>query len=135
MKKRKLIVVLFVLFTGIIHPLFAQKFDVDTLVYNGNSNQYINLVILGDGYTNAEMTKFSTDATKFKDYFFQKAPYSNYKNYFNVFIIKTPSPESGVKHPGMSSDCGSAYLIQTTILGQLLTLQEFIGWLLREIYH
>jgi len=108
MKKRKLIVVLFVLFTGIIHPLFAQKFDVDTLVYNGNSNQYINLVILGDGYTNAEMTKFTTDATKFKDYFFLKAPYSNYKNYFNVFIIKTPSISSGVKHPGTASDCSSA---------------------------
>ena len=109
MNERKLFVALFALFACITHSLFSQKFDVDTLVYNGNSNQYINLVILGDGYTNAEMTKFSTDATKFKDYFFQKAPYSNYKNYFNVFIIKTPSPESGVKHPGMSSDCGSAY--------------------------
>ena len=107
--ERKLIVALFALFTCITHPLFAQKFDVDTLVYNGNSNQYINLVILGDGYTNAEMTKFSTDATKFKDYFFQKAPYSNYINYFNVFIIKTPSLESGVKHPGTSIDCSSAY--------------------------
>lgn len=89
-------------------PLFCQKFEVDTLVYNGSTSKYINFVILGDGYTSDQMTNFYDDAVRFKNYLLNKAPYSYYKNYFNVFLIKTPSNESGVKHPNTASDCSNA---------------------------
>lgn len=105
MKKIKLTVISLVILISIANPLFAQVFDVDTLLYNGNTNQNINLVILGDGYVSSEMDNFISDANTFKDYIFEKAPFSNYKNYFNVFIIKTPSNESGVKHPATAGDC------------------------------
>jgi len=108
MKKVKLTATSFVILIFIGNPLFAQTFDIDTLVYNGNTNQNINLVILSDGYLSTEMNNFITDANNFKNYLFGKAPYSNYKNYFNVFIIKTPSIASGVKHPNTASDCSSA---------------------------
>lgn len=77
---------------------------MDTIVYNGNSDKHINFVILSDGYTTNELSKFVIDATKFKDYFFSETPYSNYKNYFNVFIIKVPSNQSGASHPGTATD-------------------------------
>lgn len=83
----------------------AQVFDVDTIQYHGNTAAYINFVILGDGYTMAEQTKFVSDANRFKNYFFDQPPYVYYKNYFNVFVIKVPSPESGVKHPHTAADC------------------------------
>ena len=83
----------------------AQVFDVDTLQYQGNLSAYINIVIIGDGYTVAEQTKFVNDANRFKNYFFDQPPYAYYKNYFNVFVIKVPSPESGVKHPHTAGDC------------------------------
>lgn len=86
----------------------AQQYKVDTLLYNGDINKYINVVILGDGYTTAELTKYNSDATGFMNNFlFAQSPYKEYKNYFNVFTIQVPSPESGVKHPRTASDCTS----------------------------
>ncbi|HET6556260.1 MAG TPA: M64 family metallopeptidase, partial [Prolixibacteraceae bacterium] len=64
---------------------------------------------LGDGYTEDQMSDFVRDANSFKNYLFEKQPFSSYRNYFNVFIIKTPSLESGVKHPHTASDCSSAH--------------------------
>jgi hypothetical protein len=105
MKKIKFGIAIFILLLINICGSVAQTFDVDTLSYQGNTGQFINVVILGDGYTSAQINTFITDANSFKNYFFNKAPFSNYKNYFNVFIVKTPSNESGVKHPRTASDC------------------------------
>jgi hypothetical protein len=82
----------------------AQQFDVDTIVFNGNPDKHINLVILGDGYTIGELTKFITNATTFTNGFFNEIPFVNYRKYFNVFIIKVPSNESGASHPGTAAD-------------------------------
>lgn len=96
---------LFVFF-ALIYPysIHSQSFEIDTIQYNGNINKHLNLVILGDGYTNSELSKFTTDATKFTNYFFSVTPYTEYKHYFNVFSIKVPSNESGANHPGTATD-------------------------------
>jgi hypothetical protein len=87
----------------------AQVFDVDTILWSGNSSNKVNLVILGDGYTSAEQTKFITDATGVINAFFTTSPYMEYKNYFNVLAIKVISNQSGANHAKNSSDnaCGS----------------------------
>jgi len=85
---------------------FGQIFPKDSLQYNGSVNKFINLVILSDGYTSAELPKFKTDATAFMNYFFTQSPFSNYKNYFNVYTVNVPSNQSGVIHPHTASDCG-----------------------------
>jgi hypothetical protein len=84
---------------------FGQKFPKDSLMYNGNTNKFINLVIMPDGYTSAELPKFKADATAFMNYFFTQSPFSNYKNYFNVYTVNIPSNQSGVIHPHTASDC------------------------------
>jgi hypothetical protein len=84
--------------------VFSQKLDVDTILYNGNLDKHINLVILSDGYTDSELSKFVVDATSFTTAFFSEIPFSNYNNYFNVFIIKVPSNQSGASHPGTAPD-------------------------------
>jgi hypothetical protein len=86
-------------------PSKAQKFDIDTLQYYGSTEHLINLVILGDGYTAEQLAKFTSDAGNFTNYLFAKAPFSAYKSYFNVFAIKVPSAESGVKHPRTAVGC------------------------------
>lgn len=83
----------------------AQIFKVDTLQYQGASSKIVNFVILGDGYTEPQLGQFAEDARKFRDYLFSQSPYSHYRQYFNVFIIKVPSLESGVKHPMTDTDC------------------------------
>jgi len=84
--------------------LTSQVFDVDTLLYNGDPEKYINLVILGDGYMEDELETFSVDAQSFSNAMFNKSPFDQYENYFNVFIINVPSNESGADHPGTADD-------------------------------
>lgn len=87
---------------------FGQTFDVDTILINGSSDKYINLVIMGDGYTENEQDKFIQDAKNLSNHIFSESPWSNYINYFNVFAIKVVSTESGAKHPNTAPDCNSA---------------------------
>ncbi|HUH74704.1 MAG TPA: M64 family metallopeptidase [Chitinophagales bacterium] len=104
---KKLLLLIFVQLT-IWSTVHAQKFDVDTLQFNGIINKYINIVIMGDGYTSTEQDKFVLDAQNLSTYLFTQEPWSNYKNYFNIFVIRVVSAESGARHPNTASDCNSA---------------------------
>jgi hypothetical protein len=88
------IVTLFLLFFFSL-AVNAQKFDVDTIMYSGDPDVYINFVFLGDGYLESEIPKFISDVERGVDGIFNKSPYVYYKNFFNVFAIKVPSNESG----------------------------------------
>ncbi|KAA0993128.1 M64 family metallopeptidase [Dyadobacter aurulentus] len=83
---------------------FAQNFSVDTLYKTGPLINRINIVILGDGFTEAELPEFRKEAKKFADFFLGYAPYNRYRSYFNFFAISTPSEESGVSNPGNAPD-------------------------------
>lgn len=82
----------------------AQTFPVDTLLYNGNPNKFINFVFLSDGFQNAELATFKTKAQDMMNYLFTIPPFQQYKNYYNVFAIKTPSAQSGANHPQTALD-------------------------------
>lgn len=91
------------------YNLDAQTFKIDTIQFKGDVNKYINVVILGDGYTSAEQTLFKSDAANYvNNFMFSQTPYKEYKNYFNVFLIEVPSAESGIKHPRTASDYPAA---------------------------
>lgn len=83
---------------------FGQRYQVDTLQKTGSLDNRINVVILGDGFTNSEMPKFAGEARKFADFFLMFEPYSRYRDYFNFFAIRTPSKQSGVTNPGNAPD-------------------------------
>lgn len=83
---------------------FAQGPSVDTLYKTGPLPNRINVVILGDGFTEGELPKFRDEAKKFADFFLDYAPYNRYKSYFNFFAIPTPSEQSGVTNPGTAPD-------------------------------
>ncbi len=104
---KKTLLVLFS-FIGILTAQ-AQIFDVDTLIWSGPTTNRVNIVILGDGYTSSEQGDFIFDASVIANGMFSTTPYSEYQNYFNVFAVKVISNQSGVTHPGNSSDndCGS----------------------------
>jgi hypothetical protein len=97
------------LFSTFFTFLNAQTLDVDTILFNGRTDNRINLVILSDGYQQAELGKFITDAMTITSALFQTSPYAEYKNYFNVFAIKVPSQESGASHPGNADDENQAH--------------------------
>lgn len=83
---------------------FGQQYQVDTLYKTGPLDNRINVVILGDGFTQQELPKFAAEAKKFADFFLAYDPYVRYRNYFNFFAIRTPSVESGVTNPGTAPD-------------------------------
>ena len=86
------------------YQCFSQQFKVDTIYKHGSIENRINVVILGDGFTQAELPVFTKEARKFADFFLDYAPYNAYRNYFNFFSIPTPSKESGVTNPGNAPD-------------------------------
>ena len=83
------------------YPVDSSSYDVDTLLYNGDADKFINLVILSDGYMEGEFSQFELDAIHVMNALFSEEPYATYQPYFNVFIIKVPSNESGASHPGL----------------------------------
>jgi hypothetical protein len=85
----------------------AQVFTVDTLVNNGNKYNRINLVFMGDGYTATQQTKFVSDVNGIVDKLFQTFPFTQYKQFFNVYAIHVISADSGASHPGTASDCNT----------------------------
>ncbi len=73
--------------------------SVTTIVNNGDPANRLDMVILAEGYTAAEQTKFATDVQNLIPNFFAQEPYKEYQNYFNVHRIDVVSAESGADHP------------------------------------
>jgi hypothetical protein len=82
-------------------PAIAQAVPFTPLVNHGNSANRIDLVIIGDGYTAADLGAgvFSRDAARALASIFSKQPYAEYEPYFNVWRVDLESPESGADHP------------------------------------
>lgn len=72
---------------------------VTTIRNNGSSANRVDLVILGDGYTSAELGKYATDAEQAVQGFFAQEPFKEYQKYFNVHRVNVTSAESGADHP------------------------------------
>ena len=73
----------------------AAAYQMDTLQWTGSTDLRINMVMLGDGYRADQLAKFNSDAKIVQAKFFSLTPLAQYKPYFNVFDIRTPSVEAG----------------------------------------
>lgn len=87
--------------------VLAQSLPVDTILYNGDPDKFINLVFLGDGYQNTELEDFLMDVENTTNAIFAAPPFKEYKSYFNVFAISAASTHSGASHP-RTAVCPSA---------------------------
>jgi len=72
---------------------------VDVILENGPSQQKVDLVILGDGYSKSEMEKFRKDAKQLSDALFSAEPFKTRAGDFNVRAVETPAEASGVCKP------------------------------------
>jgi len=66
---------------------------------NGPSSEKVDLLILGDGYTSAEMPKFLAQVRRMSDHLFQVSPFRERAKDFNVWAMAVPTQESGVSRP------------------------------------
>ena len=78
----------------------AQAEPVTAVRLNGSSNR-VDIVVLGDGYTSAEIAsgKYANDVETFVQRIFAQEPYLEYQEFFNVRRVDVTSAESGSDHP------------------------------------
>ena len=72
----------------------------DAWIGNEDYTKAVDIVILPEGYTQAEMGKFVKDCDFFVKSLFSYAPYDRYRESFNVRGLMVPSEESGCTMPG-----------------------------------
>jgi len=77
----------------------SDRGTVWTLFENGAPERKVDLLILGDGYTTAEMPKFHADAKRLVDTLFSVTPFKERKSDFNVRALDLPSADSGIDRP------------------------------------
>jgi hypothetical protein len=66
---------------------------------SGPPSSKVDLLLLGDGYTAAEMGKWHADARRLAEVLFSVSPFKERRGDFNVWALDTPSDESGVARP------------------------------------
>ena len=72
---------------------------VATIRDNGDPNERVDIVILGDGFTAGEQAAFRSHAATLHDRLFADAPFREYAAFFNVHTVEVVSEESGADHP------------------------------------
>ena len=69
------------------------------MLESGPATDCIDVAILAEGYTAAEMDVFYADAQKACDALFAHEPFKHLKSRFNVVAVGSPSDDSGVSIP------------------------------------
>jgi hypothetical protein len=87
----------FMLLTGGLPGVWGAP--VTTVLNNGDPANRVDLAILGDGYTAAEMSQYATHVQRLLQGLFAQEPFLEYQGYFNVHRIDVVSAESGADHP------------------------------------
>ncbi len=82
----------------------SQAYPVFTVLSNGDDAKRIVFTFLGDGYQDFEFAKYEVDIQNVVNDLFNKSPFKEYQNYFNVYRIDVDSQESGADHPGTATD-------------------------------
>lgn len=77
----------------------AQAEAATTIVNNGPASNRVDIAIVGDGYTAAQMAAYHADVSAMVDGLFAQEPFREYKRYFNVQRVDVVSAQSGADHP------------------------------------
>ena len=82
---------------------------VTEIAINGHINKKIDIIIIGDGYTNEEQSKFLADSKRAYRYIFETEPFSDYFDKFNVRAAFCPSDESGITEPSFDREATTRF--------------------------
>ncbi len=69
------------------------------VMHNGEPRDKVDLLLVGDGYTAAEVGKWREDARRMADVLFSVSPFRERGKEFNVWALDTPAEESGIARP------------------------------------
>ena len=74
-------------------------YKVTALMKNGDPEDKVDIVIVGDGYAKDDIDQFRKDAKYYNDVMFNTSPFKERKNDFNVWMVEVISAESGISKP------------------------------------
>ena len=80
-------------------PLRAHAGTVWNLFENGPATEKVDLLVIGEGYTKAGLSKFHKDVNRLVEALFAHEPFKGRRHDFNVRALDLPSAESGVNRP------------------------------------
>lgn len=83
----------------LIRRMGEQTVPYEYVSRGGDSKGTIDVAIVGEGYTLAEMDKFLEDCRMCVDCFQKHEPYASLMDRFNFIAVKCPSEQSGVSIP------------------------------------
>jgi hypothetical protein len=91
-------------------PARHQAIEVER---HGDPQSKVDLLLLGDGYTAAECSRFRTQARRLSAALFAVEPFKSRRNDFNIWGLCPPSAQSGVASPSRGifrrTPVGAAY--------------------------
>ena len=71
---------------------------------NGPPSKKVDLLVIGEGYTEAEMPKLKKDVGRLVGRLFATEPFLSRKSDFNVRVLELPASKSGVHRPRTRDD-------------------------------
>ena len=74
------------------------------LVENGPRHERINLVVVAEGYREADQAAFQAAAARVVDAVLATPPYDRYRAFFNAYAVPTISAEAGADRPAQGLD-------------------------------
>ncbi|KPJ56622.1 MAG: hypothetical protein AMJ42_05125 [Deltaproteobacteria bacterium DG_8] len=106
-------------------PILAQ-FVVEKIEDHGSDANRMVWVIMGDGYTSLQLDDFHQDVEGLIDEFFALSPWTEYKNFINIYRIDVISNESGADHPSSNIYVDTALdaTYDTYGISRLLTVND-----------
>jgi len=104
----------------------------DTLLDNGPSSNRVDIVFLGDGYTQSDLDagSYELHAMGYLDFMFGGGvladPFPRYQNFFNAYAIEVVSNESGADKPsqGVFVDTALDATYESSGIDRLLTISN-----------
>jgi hypothetical protein len=98
-----------------------------SVIENGPPSQKVDLLVIGEGYTEAELPKFHRDVQRMVGKLFDTEPFKSRKSDFNVRALDLIEPQSGVNRPRTNDNRRTATGVQYNIFDSeryVLTLDD-----------
>jgi hypothetical protein len=103
------------------------------VVKSGEPRDKVDLLLLGDGYTAAEMGKWHADARRLAETLFSVSPFKERRGDFNVWAADAASDESGIARPSDGVQRRSALRASYDAFGSERYLLAFDNKAWREV--
>ena len=97
------------------------------VIENGPSSVKVDLLVIGEGYTESELPKFHLDVARMVGKLFATEPFKSRRNDFNVRALDLAEPASGVHRPRTSDNRRTMTGVQYNIFDSeryVLTLDD-----------